>query len=411
MRASNAPKEQLALRSFSKTHKAESGFANLFARSDASALAPPLLQPLPPQEPLNSVSPMLTKAELQSLSANTATCILQARKPSRELTRPLFNTLFQAYNARLAHTDLAHNERTEQFISKQGLTQTPEYDSQILPDPLHLSSYIRAIDKAIIALLGSGQETLFIAYPACGPLAPLLLPLLSHYQGQGITGQQLRITLINQHPEVIASLHRLLSELELQEYVQQMYCGDPCSYNAPMLFDLVILELMPLDSNCKKQFNIAHHFAQQLSTNGYLIPQQVDIYAVMQAAQASDAHVHTDLGVVLSLTAQKLRNLTQSKLKQEQPLCTHTLTLPILDKQSPQYMLELYPYISLFADEALGFNGTEETLPLADLKVYIDHIPSTIQTNMILANSGDTLTFYYDFGAAPGFRVSKSQSK
>ncbi|WP_105188131.1 hypothetical protein [Pseudoalteromonas sp. T1lg48] len=416
----HAYKDQQSTPNSNHAPLSDGSIAGLFAHQQQRSL---LKQQLSTQ-----VSPTLTKKELQTLNAGTATTILQAHKPSRELVTPLFNSLFTAYNAVYQRADIAYAERSQQFISKHGLVMAPDYCIHTMKDGLRVSAYMRAIDKAITALIGGGQEKIFIAYPACGPFAPLLLPLLSHYQQQGLSGERLRITLIDIQPGAINSLHRLITELGLQEYIQQMYCGDACSYNAPMLFDLVIVEAMQHGFSREGHFAIAHHFAQQLSNNGYLIPQQVDVHAMLNVAQleyveqwrneglgdqrlseklAAITKQRTELGVVMSITAQSLRAIAPSQIEQQALIGAATLTIPQLAEHANKQTLSLYTQISLFADERLGLYDSGITHPLPDLSVCINFVPNDPQADDTLANSGDTLKFYYSLSGLPGFLVIK----
>ncbi|MEO2280696.1 hypothetical protein WNE01_09545 [Pseudoalteromonas sp. YIC-468] len=367
--------------------------------------------------------------QLSALSAATAAHILASSPDDVSSIEPKLQQLFAAYKEVYESANISKAERTQQFISKHGLVMSPDYCIHTIKDTRRVSGFIRAIDKAISTLLRCGQDKVFIAYPACGPFAPLLLPLLSYYRQQGITGKQLHITFIDLQPGAIKSLHKLMTEMQLQQFVQQMYCGDACDYNAPMLFDMVICEAMQHGFSREGHLAIAQHFANQLSMTGYFIPQQIDVHAMLTVAQKEyveqwhsegldelaikqkRAHIEdlrTELGIVLSLSASTLTCIDSRQVAQQSLITAGKLKLPELHEQPQKQILCLYTHITLFADEKLSMYDSGITHPLPDLSVCVNFIPKDPKPDDTLAQSGDTLSFFYSMSGLPGFIVTKS---
>ncbi len=369
--------------------------------------------------------------ELSALCSDITAHILASSPEDAPHIEPKLLQLFMAFKNVYDGANISKAERTQQFISKHGLVMSPDYCIHTIKDTRRVSGFIRAIDKALSTLLSCGQDKVFIAYPACGPFAPLLLPLLSYYHQQGITGKQLQVTFIDLQPGAIKSLHKLISEMQLQQFVQQMYCGDACDYSAPMLFDMVICEAMQHGFSREGHLAIAQHFANQLSMTGYFIPQQIDVHATLTVAQreyieqwqreglddfaieqkrSQCAAVRTELGIVMSLTANSLTHIDSKQIAQQSLVTAGKLKVPELPDQPQKQILCLYTHITLFANEKLNMYDSGITHPLPDLSVCINFIPKDSKPDDTLARSGDTLSFYYSMSGLPGFIVTKSFS-
>lgn len=370
-------------------------------------------------------------AQLSSLTYDTTEAILTSSPQALTTLEPKLLALFDAYRHVYETADITKAERTQQFISQHGLVMAPNYCIHTIKDTLRVSGFIRAIKKAIDTLFECGQEKVFIAYPACGPFAPLLVPLLSYYQRQGVSGERLRVTFIDMQPGAIKALHTLITELNLKEYVHQLYCGDACEYNAPMLFDMVILEAMQHGFSREGHLAIARQFATQLSTHGYFIPQQINVHAMLSVAQQEYveqwrnqgldeqaiaakreeiAAQRTELGVVMSLNSKTLTQITTEQVAKQSLVNAGKVTIPHLHHQVAKQVLSLYTHISLFADEQLAIYDSGITQPLPDLTVCINFTPADPQPDDTLACSGDTLSFYYSLSGLPGFLVTKDYS-
>ncbi|TMO89431.1 hypothetical protein [Pseudoalteromonas ruthenica] len=366
---------------------------------------------------------------LNALVVDTTRQIITPHSFDRDAVSKQLNSLFTHFSALYEQAELTANERRQQFIHQHGLVMAPNYCIHTIKDTLRVSRYLRAIDKAVTALLDDEQGQLHIAYPACGPFAPLLVPLLSYYQSQGIDGRRLRVTFIDIQPGAIKALHHLLAQLGLQEYVHQLYCGDACQYNAPMLFDLVVVEAMQHGFSREGHLAIARHFAKQLSHTGYLIPERIDIHAMLNVAQreyveqwqlhgltpqeqhqlqAEVASERTELGQIMSLTADSLKAMAPQQINEQQQLIEGaTLRIPHLPDKADKQTLSLYTDISLFAGETLNLYESGITHPLPDLSVCINFEPQDRHPDDTVAQSGDELKFYYCLNGLPGFLVTK----
>ena len=146
---------------------------------------------------------------------------------------------------------------------------SPDHCITTQKDSLRVRAFIRAIDRAIADLLKQTQAPLHIVYPACGPLAPLLLPLIAYYHQQELYSEQdLQITLIDMQPGAVASLHALVDALQITPFIRDIQQLDGCDYETPEPVHIVVLEAMQHGFSREGHLALARHFAHILEPDG-----------------------------------------------------------------------------------------------------------------------------------------------
>ena len=271
-----------------------------------------------------------------------------------------------------------------------------------------------------------------IAYPACGPFAPLLLPLVSYYERYGVwSPDRLKITLVDIQEGAVKSLKSLVDAYQLQGYVEDIVCCDAIDYESDTMFDLVVLEAMQHGFSREGHLRIASHFSRLLKEDGFFIPSTITIGAMLNVAQREYVeqwnaeldeqecrklmeevrHERTDLGTILSVTADSLRNADWQILDaQTRVMECATVQIPHLEENYNKQTLSIYSRIEIFDGETLGEYESGITHPLPDMQVCINFEPADSQPGDLLASSGDSLTFYYCINGLPGFLVTRAVS-
>ena len=124
--------------------------------------------------------------------------------------------------------------------------------------------------------------------------------------------------------------------------------------------------------------------------------------------QAEVASERTELGQIMSLTADSLKAMAPQQINEQQQLIEGaTLRIPHLPDKADKQTLSLYTDISLFAGETLNLYESGITHPLPDLSVCINFEPQDRHPDDTVAQSGDELKFYYCLNGLPGFLVTK----
>ncbi|WP_053422672.1 hypothetical protein [Rheinheimera sp. KL1] len=392
----------------------------LFRTADLNAL---IRQQLTNQ----TINPLIeTEAKVQcnlaELCSQAASLILSEglvlRSEYKAVLRKLNERLIDLYH------DLPINPklRKRQMIGPTGLVMSPDQCIHTIQDDLRVRAFWRAIDKALTER--KQQKCIYLLYPACGPFAPLLLPLLSYYKTQGLySPAQLKIILLDVQQGATESVAAVVRDLELSEFVESIVCADACQYFPPHSIDLLVLEAMQHGLSREGHLAIARHLTKFLSQDGDMLPQQVKVQAVVSQGQQEFIEqwkgqedlraenmdpgllqMRVVLGDVLTINRESLQQLKELHLDQFTTLIeANTITIPQLPVQMKHPLLLLTTELQLYQDEVLREYDSGITHPLPDLCVCIDFVPSESRSGDLLVKSGDRIKFYYRQNGLPGF--------
>jgi len=263
-----------------------------------------------------------------------------------------------------------------------------------------------------------------VLYPACGPFAPLLLPLLAHYkQSDRISAEQLQVTLVDIHPGAIKALNQLIADLDIADYIEALVEEDATQFSPTQTFDLLILEAMQHGFSREGFLSIAKHLVQYLHIQGEMIPKQVSVRAMMvigetefnqQWEKAEYAHSNhcqpeaiddrIDLGEILNVNkAMLLRSEIFELDGGIKMLQGNTVELPKDVPDMAKRILAIYSHIDTYGDAMVGQYDSGITHPKPDMTFYVDAKPKAVEHHYFEAKGGDKVSFYYQLTGLPGF--------
>ena len=341
--------------------------------------------------------------------------------PSLEVKlQQLFERLYQLYQ----QTEISPALRKRQFVSQHGLVISPDHCVTTQKDTLRVRSFIRAADQAIAQLRTQISGCLHIVYPACGPFAPLLLPLIAYYRQTGLYDENnLRITLIDMQPGAVSSLETLVREMGIAGYINEILCQDACHYQPASPVHLVVLEAMQHGFSKEGHLPMARHFASLLADQGIMLPEEVNLRVVLAPPQQEfveqwqdknnrvceagmeqeNAGERVELGDILTLNLQTLRALKEQVLDEHTRLIEcQTVAIPELPAMEKPMLLTC-TRIKTYDQEYIGEYDSGITHPLPDMHVCVNFVPRDAKPGDLLVNTGDKLKFYYRLNGLPGF--------
>lgn len=385
---------------------------------------------LPVQVEQSSVTSSPSQQQSLISTANAAISEILKNAPfERALLHDKLSELFYQQKAIYQAADIDPALRKLQFITHCGLIMSPDNCITTQLDDLRVRAFVRGIDQAITDKLtdksDSEQRPLHIVYPACGPFAPLLMPLLSHYKSQHkYTAQQLQVTLIDLQQGAVESLAELVEAMDVGGYIHDIQCLDAISWQPDLMgVDIVVLEAMQHGLSREAQFGIARHFARLLGPKGCLVPQKITVTAALNRSQRefveqwqgakylSSAEMNqtikaerTVLGEIFSLTAQSLLELPERILDENTTLIEcGKVSIPTLPQNNDEQTLLLCSQIQVYGDEYLDEYDSGITHPLPDQQVCINFSPREDRPGDLLLKSGDGIQFFYRMNGLPGF--------
>jgi len=383
------------------------------------------------------LSPNLPSQQTQSdddieLPAQTLTsCAVEAvdellTNPNfeREQVHSKLSELFHQQKNIYLNTPIEDELRKRQFITHCGLVMSPDNCITTQLDDIRVRAFVRGVHAALQQKITTEKSNIHVVYPACGPFAPLLMPLIGFYKHhQVFSATQLKITLIDMQPGAVQSLCALIEEMDISEYIQDVLCMDATQYdNGKNTIDLVILEAMQHGFSREGQLSIARHFSKQLHVNGSFIPQKIIVSAHLtnlqqefveqwrdvECVSESDMNVditqtRIELGDILTVTAESLRNMKEISLDESTKLIEcGTVQIPFLSENDESSVI-LTTKVQTWGNEWIGEYDSGITHPLADQNICINFTPKEERPGDLLLKSGDGLKFYYRLNGLPGF--------
>lgn len=383
---------------------------------------------------LNPPAPAcIEEAAIINASSNLVTTILKTNtveaytETSQQLAQ-LYQGLKDIFDVAEVPAEL----RKRQFLNKTGLAMSPQNAITTIKDTYRIAGFIRGIDQAIADLKSIFDEPLHIVYPACGPLAPLLLPLLAYYKNSGkYTSKDFSVTLIDIQEGAIQSLQKLFQLSGLDCYLNKIIYGDAADYVKPAdeKIHLVILEAMQHGFSKEGQLAIALHFSKLLEENGIFLPEKITIKGILTTGEKEfnqqwqeqeftqaisvDTNIINErikLGNILEITRHSIKDFDFIEVDEYTRLVRCAcLKIPDYETEKQEKILLFCTKIDIYKGEMINEYDSGITHPLPDLSICINFIPKNdLKPEDLLVNSGDTLNFFYRLNGLPGFLVTKA---
>ncbi len=384
------------------------------------------LTPSPPQKLRSPSESDKLPISLTSAAVDVVAMILNENWSERAELHEKLSELYHLQKAVYDELEINPMLRKRQYISQAGLILSPDNCITTQLDDLRVNAYIRGIDQALTQMFTQNKtRKIHIVYPACGPFAPLLMPLISYYQKtHQFSSKQLSITLIDIQPGAVHTLRALVNELNIQDYVQDIICADALTYHSPNnSIDMVVLEAMQHGFSREGHFSLTRHFTKMLADDGCLIPEKVTVSASLNNAQrefvdqwqGKQCVSHSDinqkiidervvLGDILSLTAHSFSVLSERIIDENTTLMEcGQVSIPKMSAVNGEQTLLLSTHIHVFGDEKLNEYDSGITHPLPEQQVCINYTPKQHREGDLLLKSGDGIKFYYRLNGLPGF--------
>lgn len=399
-------------------HSIRAGMLNEMLRKQLSpTLATPQINPINVSQQEKSCD--LLSSAIAAIDELLNNCLFE-----RELVHSKLSKLFHHQKNIYEQTPIDDRLRQRQYITHCGLVMSPDNCITTQLDDIRVRAFVRGIHAAVQQKRANHQGAIHVVYPACGPFAPLLMPLLGYYCDQGImSADELQITLIDMQPGATQSLEALVEEMGVTKYIKKICCMDATQYHPQQdTVDIVILEAMQHGFSREGQLSIARHFSSLLSPQGHFIPEKIVISAhltnlqkeFVQQWQGATVLAESEmnqtikqqriyLGDILTVTAQSLRAMKEIVLDENTTLLEcETVQIPNLLSDDEQTLI-VCTRIQTWGDEWIGEYDSGISHPLPDQNVCINFRPQDERPGDLLLKSGDGLKFYYRLNGLPGF--------
>ncbi|WP_105167634.1 hypothetical protein [Pseudoalteromonas sp. T1lg23B] len=360
---------------------------------------------------------------LQKSFVEAMTLVLSDTQVTHQQLVKAFENMYDQAVQSMALADLSQEVLTRQYISATGLVMSVHNCKHTIKDVYRIKGYARGIDQAIRGKL-KNNSTITILYPACGPFAPLLLPLLSYYKNsQTFDSQQIKVILVDVQPGAVMTLKQLIKDLQLDDYILQIAEADATQFTPDVAIDLLVLEAMQHGFTKEGQLSIAKHLVKFLNIDGWMIPQNVSVKGMMVIGETefnqqwkNVEYSHSmnvnnqaqqdrvELGEILRINKSTLLAMDELELQDGvRVISANQIVLPTDVDDMSKRILAIYAHIDTFAEESVGQYDSGITNPKPDMTFYVDLKPREVEHTHFVASSGDTVQFYYQLSGLTGF--------
>ncbi|BFT32227.1 hypothetical protein D210916BOD24_34030 [Alteromonas sp. D210916BOD_24] len=377
---------------------------------------------------LNQLLTGVTTAEdrlvkLKQTCVETMSMVLTGVEVAHETLLAQFELLHECAVLSLKEARIPEQLLTRQYMSQNGLIMSPLTCSTTIKDIYRISGFSKGLLNAIEAKLES-VNCVKLLYPACGPFAPLLVPLLSYVKEKKLlTEKQLQVTFVDAQPGALMALKQFTLDLSVQEFVTDFVEADATCFEPDFDIDILLLEAMQHGLSKEAHVSIAQHLVRFMDVNGILVPNRIELtgalvvgseefkdqwqdidYAYSKTICQEYMDKRIDLGVIMTIDKNTLLQMEKIALEdQQQVVRANALRIPEGYTDMNKRSLIICTEIETFAGEKVNQYDSGITAPYLDQSICIDFKPTAPQPDDLLVKSGDTIRFFYRLNGLPGF--------
>ena len=206
---------------------------------------------------------------------NIISNLLQSQTEQEEVTSAqaleiVYQELLDKISTAFAHRD------TKETVLSGGIALSSQHALDCLKDSLRTVRFIKSMHAAIKDTQKQfPNDTIEILYAGCGPVAPIILPLLHLYQPS-----EVQVTLLDITATSKFSVTALIDVLGAQSFFKPFQLCDAISYKHPDKnpLHIIVSEVMDKALLREPQVRVTQNLVPQLAENGIFIPQRIDIF-------------------------------------------------------------------------------------------------------------------------------------
>ena len=322
---------------------------------------------------------------------NSIMTVILDPNSNKDVLKKAIHSMDNIYSEIVDPEALSKLSGIERIPTPHGLAFSPIHVINCLTDVWRTSKYQRGICAAILELKKRfPKEPLHIVYAGTGPYATLLIPVL-----MTMNTQNLKFTFIDINQESLDMVSFIIKQLDLSHVDLELACGDASSMALDSPAHLVVTETMTAALEMEGQVAISYNLGKQIKPNGILIPQEIQINAILADPQnelhqtekkfRKDRRIH--LGRIFNLNLHQILQNKNEGVPERLP--ASSIQIP---KEIPaQYQLMLTTEIKIWKDIVIEEYQSGLTLPF----------PYSLKEN----NKDDSIIkFYYNTIGIPGFK-------
>ncbi len=292
----------------------------------------------------------------------------------------------------------------------EGVAISPRDAVRCILDFTRTTAFLRGVDRAIRQMRERHPERpVQLLYAGCGPLAPLVVPLLPRYHAD-----ELQVSLLEIHEGSLNSALSLCESLNLSDRIAGAIHGDALDFEAPegIRWDVCVVEMLQMALEKEPQLAVTARLAPQIAEDGILVPERISLLAALsdlssefrflpetgEERSSSEGMEHrrrVDLGTILELDRRAATRLLAAAERDVEADATHLPGIEVRIPEIPEAD-RLTPIIRTRLQIAPGIILDDYDSGLTIPRV-LHLLPKVLP--------GDLLVFRYRLGERPGVEV------
>lgn len=240
-----------------------------------------------------------------------------------------------------------------------GKAISPSAAAHCLLEMKRTAVFLRGIHQAVLQKLNNRTaKPVRILYAGTGPYGTLVIPLLYLF-----TPDKIQVDFLDINPVSLEALRKLITELQLNDYIGSIYCEDATTFRVSKTYDIVISETMLACLKNEPQVAIMQNLIPQLTEECLFIPEKISIEAcLINHKMEQDRMMYIEgekplferrpLGNVFTVSKQNMNSITEKK----------TFSIPD-DAVAAFPALKLFTTVTVYNNEVLTENDSSITMP------------------------------------------------
>jgi len=318
--------------------------------------------------------------------------ILDSQKPAYTLRPEVLEMITILVDSQANWFALQEHISEGETRTLNGLALSPSMAAMCADDFVRTIEFIRGTHAAIVDIRKQFPDRAArVLYIGCGPYATLAVPLMSFFSSAEVI-----FTLLDIHPESIASAKTIIETLELCESVLSYEVMDAASYRvAPDQHpDVILIEIMQACLESEPQVAITRHLLNQ-APDAILLPEEVRVDLLLvdpshefntTELEMNRSSIQRDRVFVGSVFVVNKETVSLWDKNANHRLLASTVQIPGMLEQ--RYQLMLFTVIGIYGRHVLSDYDSGLTCP----KLL------TIEGDF---QAGDEIQFYYELGRHP----------
>ncbi|MGR5164081.1 hypothetical protein ACPV4X_19490 [Vibrio owensii] len=353
-------------------------------------------------------------------------CALSNQSINQQQLEPLFEEMYSCSVQSMAFSGITEEQLTLQYICPTGLLMSVHNSKHTIKDIYRIRSYARGLHQVIEHKL-KHQNDVSILYPACGPFAPLVLPLFAYYKNHRLyENKHFHITLIDAQRGAVLVLKQLIKDLKLDVTINLIE-QDACTYETKHEYDVLLLEALQHGFTQEGHLSIAKHLVKFLKVDGTMLPEKIQVKGILVHGETEfnqqwksvkythSSHQSTsalkdrvEVGTLMEISKSSLLKMKEIVLNNgAKVIPARSIILPQNVSDISQRILAIYAQIHTYHKERINAYDSGITHPKPDMDFYVDSKPLAIERTHFIARSGEKINFYYRLSGLPGFVATK----